>query len=189
MVSDMIESVKKETKERMDKAVEAVRTDFTRLRTGKATPALLDDLAVDYYGSTMPIKQVANISAPEPRLLVIQPWDKKMLGEIEKTIQKSDMGFNPTNDGIVIRIPIPQLTEERRRDLVKIAKKGAEEGKISIRNIRRDANDKLKKAEKNGDISEDQMHDAQNEVQQLTDDHVKKIDDLLEWKEKDIMGG
>jgi ribosome recycling factor len=184
----MIEALKKDAKDRMEKAIEAVRSSFTKLRTGKATPALLDSVMVDYYGSSMPIKNVANISAPEPRLLVIQPWEKNMLGEIEKAIQKSDLGFNPANDGIVIRIPIPQLTEERRKDLVKIAKKDAEEGKISIRNIRRDANESLKKAEKASEISEDQMHDGQADVQKLTDDYVKKIDDILELKEKEIMG-
>ena len=184
----MIDNVKKETKERMEKAVDVVRSEFAKLRTGKASPALLDNIKVDYYGSTMPIKQVANISAPEPRLLVIQPWEKSMLAEIERAIQKSDLGFNPSSDGIVIRIPIPQLTEERRKDLVKIAKKHAEEGKISIRNVRRDANEKLKQAEKVSEVSEDQMHDGQNDVQKLTDDYVKKIDEILELKEKEIMG-
>jgi len=185
----MIEQLKKDVKDRMEKAVESVRSNFTKLRTGKATPALLDSVMVNYYGSAMPVKQVANISAPEPRLLVIQPWEKNMLSEIEKAIQKSDLGFNPANDGIVIRIPIPQLTEERRKDLVKIAKKDAEEGKIAIRNIRRDANEQLKKAEKASEISEDQMHDGQGDVQKLTDDFIKKIDDILELKEKEIMGG
>ncbi len=184
----MIDNLKKETKQRMEKAVDAVRNDFAKLRTGKATPALLDGISVNYYGSQMPVKQVANVSAPEPRLLVVQPWEKNMLGEIEKAILKSDLDLNPTNDGIVIRIPIPQLTEERRKDLVKVAKKVGEEGKVSIRNIRRDANDALKKAEKDSEISEDMMHNAQDEVQELTDDYVKKIDTLLEQKEKEIMG-
>ena len=184
----MIEQVKKDAKQRMEKAVEAVRGEFAKLRTGKATPALLEGITVNYYGSQMPVKQVANISAPEPRLLVVQPWEKSMLAEIEKAILKSDLGLNPTNDGIVIRIPIPQLTEERRKDLVKVAKKVAEEGKVSIRNIRRDANDALKKAEKDSDISEDMMHNTQDDVQSLTDDYVKKIDELLELKEKEIMG-
>ena len=119
----MIDNLKKETKQRMEKAVDAVRNDFAKLRTGKATPALLDGISVNYYGSQMPVKQVANVSAPEPRLLVVQPWEKNMLGEIEKAILKSDLDLNPANDGIVIRIPIPQLTEERRKDLVKVAKK------------------------------------------------------------------
>lgn len=185
---DMIEEIKKNTQLRMDKAIENLRSGYVKLRTGKATPALLDSITVNYYGSQMPIKQVANISAPEPRLLVIQPWEKSMLGEIEKAILKSDLGFNPTNDGIVCRIPIPQLTEERRRDLVKIAKKEAEEGKIAIRNVRRETNEKLKKAEKNRDISEDIMHTTIEEIQKMTDDCVKKIDEILEVKEKEIMG-
>lgn len=184
----MIEQVKKDAKQRMEKAVEAVRGEFAKLRTGKATPALLEGITVNYYGSQTPVKQVANISAPEPRLLVVQPWEKSMLAEIEKAILKSDLGLNPTNDGIVIRIPIPQLTEERRKDLVKVAKKVAEEGKVSIRNIRRDANDALKKAEKDSEISEDMMHNTQDDVQNLTDECVKKIDELLELKEKEIMG-
>ncbi|RQW06362.1 ribosome recycling factor [candidate division KSB1 bacterium] len=184
-----MEKIKKDAKERMEKAVEVVRGEFTKLRTGKATPALLDNVKIDYYGSIMPIKQVANISAPEPRLLVIQPWERRLLNDIEKAIQKADLGFNPSNDGIVIRIPIPQLTEERRKDLVKIAKKHAEDGKIAIRNVRRDANEKLKLAEKAAEVSEDQMHDGQNDVQKLTDDYVKKIDEILDIKEKEIMGG
>lgn len=187
MVSKMIEDVKKDSKQRMEKAVDVVRNEFAKLRTGKATPALLDGIKVEYYGTTVPIKQVANVSAPEPRLLVIQPWEKSMLSVIEKAILKSDLGLNPTNDGIVIRIPIPQLTEERRKDLVKVAKKNAEDGKVAIRNIRRDANDTLKKAEKNSEISEDEMHNTQDAIQKLTDEYTKKIDDLLEYKENEIM--
>ncbi len=187
MVSNMIEEIKTDAKRRMELAVESVRTDYTKLRTGKASPTLLDGIQVEYYGSKMPIKQVANVSAPEPRLLVVQPWEKRLIGDIEKAILKSDLGLNPTNDGIVIRIPIPQLTEERRQALVKIAKKVGEEGKISIRNIRRDANEKLKTTEKNHDISEDNFHDAQNDIQKLTDDFVKKIDELISIKEKEIM--
>ncbi len=184
----MIENTKKDARMRMEKAVELLRADLLKLRTGKATPALLDSVTVDYYGSRMPIKQVANISAPEPRLLVIQPWEKNMLGEIEREILKSDLGLNPTNDGIVIRIPIPQLTEDRRRDLVKIAKKSAEDSKVAIRNVRRDANEKLKQAQKSSDISEDNMHDAQDDIQKLTDEFVKKIDEIVALKEKEIMG-
>ena len=180
----MIENTKKDARMRMEKAVELLRADLLKLRTGKATPALLDSVTVDYYGSRMPIKQVANISAPEPRLLVIQPWEKNMLGEIEREILKSDLGLNPTNDGIVIRIPIPQLTEDRRRDLVKIA----EDSKVAIRNVRRDANEKLKQAQKSSDISEDNMHDAQDDIQKLTDEFVKKIDEIVALKEKEIMG-
>lgn len=184
----MIDSIKKDAKERMEKAVETIRSEFARLRTGKATPALLDGIKIDYYGSPMPIKQIANVSAPEPRLLVVQPWERNLLAEIERAIIKSDLGLNPSNDGIVIRIPIPQLSEERRRDLVKVAKKGAEEGRVAVRNIRRDVNDRLKKAEKAGEISEDLSRDAQDDVQKLTDDFVKKIDELLELKEKEILG-
>lgn len=187
MVSNMIEETKTDAKKKMELAVDSVRHEFTKLRTGKASPALLDGIQVEYYGSKMPIKQVANISAPEPRLLVVQPWEKRLIGDIEKAILKSDLGLNPTNDGIVVRIPIPQLTEERRQGLVKIAKKVGEDGKISVRNIRRDANEKLKKAEKSHEISEDNFHDAQNDIQKLTDDYVKKIDDLLSIKEKEIM--
>ncbi|MBD3377768.1 ribosome recycling factor [candidate division KSB1 bacterium] len=183
----MVENIKKDAGRRMDSAVENLRSELGKLRTGKASPTLLDSIMVDYYGSKMPLRQVANVSAPEPRLIVIQPWEKSMLAEIEKEIHKSDLGFNPTNDGNVIRIPIPQLTEERRKDLVKIAKKIGEETKIAIRNVRRDANDSLKKAEKNSDISEDQMHQGQDEVQKLTDASTAKVDEILELKEKDIM--
>lgn len=184
----MIDSTKKDAKERMEKALETVRSDFAKLRTGKATPALLDGIRIDYYGTPTPLKQVANISAPEPRLLVVQPWERNMLAEIERAIIKSDLGLNPTNDGIVIRIPIPQLSEERRRELVKIAKKNAEEGRVAVRNIRRDVNERLKKAEKAGEISEDESRNAQEDIQKLTDEYIKKIDDLLASKEKEIMG-
>ncbi len=187
MVSKMIDSTKNEAKKKMELAVESVRGDFVKLRTGKATPALLDGIQVEYYGSNVPLKQVANVSAPEPRLLVVQPWEKNLISEIEKSILKSDLGFNPTNDGIVIRIPIPQLTEERRQAMVKLAKKAGEDGKIAIRNIRRDANEKLKKSQKASDISEDEMHTAQEDVQKLTDDFVKKIDELVVIKEKEIL--
>ena len=183
----MIDGVKNDAKRRMEMAVENVRSELAKLRTGKATPALLDGITVEYYGSRVPLKQVANVGAPEPRLLVIQPWEKSLLGEIEKEILKSDLGLNPTNDGLVIRIPIPQLTEERRQSLVKLAKKFGEEGKIAIRNVRRDANEKLKKAEKNHEISEDNMHTAQEDIQKMTDDFIKKIDEILALKEKEIM--
>jgi len=187
LVSNMIDEIKIEAKKRMELAVESVRSEFTKLRTGKASPTLLDGIQVDYYGNKTPIKQVANVSAPEPRLLVIQPWEKSLIGDIEKAILKSDLGLNPTNDGIVVRIPIPQLNEERRQALVKVAKKIGEDGKISIRNIRREANEKLKGAEKSHDISEDNFHDAQNDTQKLTDEFVKKIDELFSNKEKEVL--
>lgn len=183
----MINELKKETESRMEKAIAAVRSELAKIRTGKATPALLDGITVNYYGTRTPLKQVANVSAPEPRLLVVQPWEKSLLGEIEKEILKADLGFNPTNDGIVIRIPIPQLTEERRQSMVKLAKKLGEDGKISIRNIRRDANEKLKSAEKAHDISEDDMHRSMDDVQKLTDEYIQKIDEVLELKEKEIL--
>ncbi len=183
----MIQETKKDASQRMEMAVENVRSELAKFRTGKASPTLLDDVTVEYYGSRVPLKQAANISAPEARLLVVQPWEKSMLADIEKEIHKSDLGLNPNNDGIVIRIPIPQLTEERRQSMVKLARKVGEDGKIAIRNIRRDANDKLKKAEKSHDISEDEMHRAQDEIQKITDDFSAQIDQILERKEKDIL--
>jgi ribosome recycling factor len=183
----MIEDVKKDVKHRMEQAVEAVRQELSKLRTGKASPAILDGITVNYYGTNTPLRQVANVSAPEPRLLVVQPWDRGLLGEIEKTIQKSDLGLNPTNDGIVIRIPIPALTEERRQSLVKVAKKITEDGRVAIRNVRRDANEKLKKLEKDSKISEDELRRSQDETQKITDEYIKKLDEILALKEKDIM--
>jgi ribosome recycling factor len=183
----MIEDVKKDVKHRMEQAVETVRQELSKLRTGKASPAILDGITVNYYGTNTPLRQVANVSAPEPRLLVVQPWDRGLLGEIEKTILKSDLGLNPTNDGIVIRIPIPALTEERRQSLVKVAKKITEDGRVAIRNVRRDANEKLKKLEKDSKISEDELRRSQDETQKMTDEYIKKLDDILALKEKDIM--
>ena len=183
----MIEETKKDTRARMEKAVDNVRHELGKIRTGKASPALLDGINVDYYGSKTALKQIANVSAPEARLLVVQPWDKNLISGIEKEILKADLGLNPTNDGIVIRIPIPQLTEERRQSLVKLAKKVGEDGRIAIRNIRRDANELLKKAEKAHEISEDNMHSAQDDVQKLTDDFTKIIDEILVKKEKEIL--
>jgi len=183
----MIEDVKKDVKHRMEQAVESVRAELAKLRTGKASPAILDGITVNYYGTNTPLRQVGNVSAPEPRLLVIQPWDRSLLGEIEKAILKSDLGLNPANDGIVIRIPIPSLTEERRQSLVKVGKKITEEGRVAVRNIRRDANEKLKKLEKDHKISEDDLHRSQDEMQKMTDDYIKKLDEILALKEKDIL--
>lgn len=183
----MIEDVKKDVKHRMEQAVESVRAELAKLRTGKASPTILDGITVNYYGTNTPLRQVGNVSAPEPRLLVIQPWDRSLLGEIEKAILKSDLGLNPANDGIVIRIPIPSLTEERRQSLVKVGKKITEEGRVAVRNIRRDANEKLKKLEKDHKISEDDLHRSQDEMQKLTDECVKKLDEILALKEKEIM--
>ena len=183
----MIEDVKKDVKHRMEQAVESVRAELAKLRTGKASPTILDGITVNYYGTNTPLRQVGNVSAPEPRLLVIQPWDRSLLGEIEKAILKSDLGLNPANDGIVIRIPIPSLTEERRQSLVKVGKKITEEGRVAVRNIRRDANEKLKKLEKDHKISEDDLHRSQDEMQKMTDDYIKKLDEILALKEKDIL--
>jgi len=171
----------------MQKTVEIVKREFASLRAGRATPALLDRITVNYYGTPTPINQLATISVPEPRLLVVQPWDKSITGEIEKAILKSDLGITPTSDGNVIRLTIPQLTEERRQELVKVIKKKAEEGRVAIRNIRRDANDQLKAKEKEGEITEDELRRGQDEVQRLTDKYVKEIDRLLQAKEKEIM--
>ncbi len=183
----MVEKVKKDAEERMKKAVENTRAEFARIRTGKATPALLDAVRVNYFGSSVPIKQVASISTPEARLITIQPWDRKMIGEIEKAILKSDLGLNPINDGTLIRLPIPALTEERRKDLVRLCHKLAEEGRIAIRNIRRDANEHLRKAEKEHEISEDEMHWGLEEIQKLTDTYIQRIDELLKKKEAEVM--
>lgn len=177
----------RDAEERMKKTVESVRSEFTHIRTGKATTALLDGIKVDYYGNPTPISQVANITVPEMRLLSIQPWEKNMIGEVEKAILKSDLGLNPVNDGRLIRVPIPTLTEERRKELVKLVGKMAEDGKVAIRNIRRDVNDNVKKAEKSHELSEDNAHDELNEIQDLTNTYIKKIDELLNTKENEIM--
>jgi ribosome recycling factor len=183
----MINEIVKDAEERMIKSVEVTKHEFASLKAGRATPALLDKVQVDYYGTPTPINQVANVSVPEARLLVIQPWDKSMIPQIEKAIMKSDLGINPTSDGIVIRLAIPQLTEERRVELVKVVKKKAEEGRVAVRNIRREANDHMKDAEKDGGIAEDELKRAQDSVQKLTDKYIKEIDNLLAAKEKDIM--
>ena len=176
-----------ETEERMGKALEAMKRELASIRTGKATSSLLDGIQVDYYGTMTPLSQVANISAPDPRLLVVQPWEKKLIPEIVKAIQKSDLGLNPQSDPNVVRLPIPPLTEERRRDLAKVVKKVGEEGKVAIRNIRRDSNDAFKKAEKDKDISEDESRKGQEQVQKITDDHIEKLDEMLKKKEQEIM--
>jgi len=173
--------------QRMKKAVEHLRQELASVRTGKATTALLDPVKVEYYGSNVPLNQVAGISAPEPRLLVVHPWDRAMVPVVEKAILKADLGFNPASDGTVIRVPIPALTEERRKDLVKVVKKMVEEGRVSVRNLRRDGNEEIKKLEKDGKISEDSSHAAQNEIQELTDKHIKLMDELLAKKEAEIM--
>jgi len=183
----MLNQIYTETEEKMKKAVEAVQKDLASIRTGRATTALLDGIRVEYYGSAVPLNQVASVSAPEPKLLVIQPWEKKMIEEISRAILKSDLGLNPTSDGNVIRLGIPPLTEERRKDLVKLIKKLAEEGKISIRNIRREANEASDKAEKKKEISEDDNRKSQERIQKLTDRYIEAIDKVVKVKEVEIM--
>ena len=183
----MIDDIYADLENSMKKAVEALRREFSRVRTGKATPALLDGIRVNYYGASTPLNQVANLAAPDGRLLTITPWDASLLPEIEKAIIKSDLGLNPGNDGKIIRIAIPPLTEERRKELVRQVKRMAEDGRVALRQQRRDANDMLKEMEKEKDISEDEQHRGQDKVQEITDDYVKKVEELLEAKEKEIM--
>jgi ribosome recycling factor len=172
---------------RMKKAIEAVQNEFNKVRTGRANANMLDGITVEYYGATTPLNQVATISVPEARLIVIQPWDPKVLPGIEKAIQKADLNIAPVNDGKIIRLPIPQLTEERRRELVKLVKRSLEEGKISIRNVRREINELLKKGEKSGQFSEDEQKRQEEKVQQLTDNSIGELDGLAAKKEKEIM--
>ncbi len=183
----MINELHAEAKDRMDQAIEHARQELATLRTGRANPRMVDHVKVEYYGSHQPLKTLANISAPEPRLLVVEPYDKTQVDNIMKAIQLADLGLNPATDGTLIRLPIPELTEERRRELVKVAHQVVEEGKVAIRNVRRDANHELKELQKSHDISEDNLHRAMNNFQELTDKHIKQLDELLEMKEKEIM--
>lgn len=177
----------KEVSAHMDKSVEAIRNEFATVRTGKASTALLDLIKVEAYGQQMPLNQMATISAPEPRLLVVSPFDPSQVGAIEKAILASDLGLTPSNDGKVIRLPIPALTEERRKELVRVTHKIAEEGRIAIRNIRHEANKRVQTSQKSGEISEDEMHRQLKEVQDLTDRHIRTIDEMLERKEREVM--
>lgn len=183
----MIKQIYAETEEKMKKAVEVLSRELASTRTGKATTALLDGIRVDYYGSHVPLNQVASLSVPEHRLLTIQPWERNLIPEITKAIQKSELGLTPSTDGNVIRLPIPPLTEERRRDLVKHVKKLAEESKIALRNIRRDANEHLKKAKTDKKISEDDEKHAEKHVQELIDKYIEAVDKLIKQKEAEIM--
>ena len=173
--------------EKMTKSYDAMIREFTAIRAGRANPHVLDKLKVDYYGTPTPIQQVGNISVPEPRMLQIQPWEKSLIKAIEKAIQESDLGINPQNDGKVIRLAFPQLTEERRKELVKLIHKYAETGKIAVRNVRRDAMEYFKKAQKASEITEDELKIAEKDLQKLTDDSCKEIDKLLENKKKELM--
>jgi ribosome recycling factor len=185
----MLSEQKKKAEEKMDKALEALRKEFTTLRTGRASLGMLDGITVDYYGTPTLLSQASNMSVPDPRTILIQPWEAKLLGEIEKAILKSDVGITPSNDGKVIRLTIPPLTEERRHQIVKHAKKIAEDARVAVRNIRRDVNDEIKKKSKDKDahVSEDETKKMQDDIQKTTDNHVKKIDELLAHKEKEIM--
>jgi ribosome recycling factor len=182
----MPDSVKKSAEDRMDKAISALKRDLASLRAGRATPSLLDKVQVEYYGAMTPVNQLANLSTPDSRTLLIQPWDKSSMSAIEKAIMKSDLGLTPSNDGTIIRIVIPALTEERRSDLVKMTKKYGEESKVAVRNIRRDANDEIKKLEKSG-ISEDESRRYQEDIQKFTDKFIAEVDKVLAAKEKEIM--
>ena len=171
----------------MERALEALRREFAGVRTGKASPALLDTVRVEAYGSQMPLNQVGTVSAPEPRLLTIQPWDRSLVKAIERALQESDLGLNPSNDGNLIRIPIPALTEERRREYVKLLHKMAEEARVSVRQARKDANDEIKQRQKDGELSEDETRREQDDVQKITNQYVERVDELLKRKEAEVM--
>ena len=183
----MIDDIMMTAEEKMQKSCAAYERDMMGLRAGRANPKLLDRIMVDYYGTQTPINQIGNISSPEPRLLVIAPWEAKMIPQVEKAIQKSDLGLNPSNDGKIIRLVFPELNEERRKDLTKVASKGAEETKVAIRNIRRDAVDQIKKLKNNNEITEDDQKDAEEEIQKMTDKAIKEVDEIFAKKEKEIM--
>src|SRR3954451_18475000 len=182
-----IEEFLADATDRMDKSVQHARNEFMTVRTGRASAALLDRITVDYYGTATPLKQLATINVPEPRMLTVQPFDPSSIRNVEKAIQESDLGLTPSNDGKMIRLPIPQLTEERRKDLVKIVRNLAEEGRVAVREIRRDAMKHLKDLVDKGDVGADEERRAEERVQKLTDDHTKQIDDLLKHKEAEVM--
>jgi ribosome recycling factor len=182
-----METLVKDTSGKMSRSIEAFRKELGKIRTGRASFSLLDGIKVDYYGTLTPLQQVGTLSVPESRLITITPWDAKMVGSIEKAIQASGLGLNPSNDGKVVRIPIPPLTEERRKDLVRVVKKMAEDARIAVRNIRRESIERIKEREKKKEISEDEMKRGQDRVQKETDSFVKKIDEILKAKEQEIM--
>jgi ribosome recycling factor len=183
----MYDDVMKQAKIGMTKAIESLRRELTKVRTGRASVSLLDDVLVDYYGTPTLLSQVGTLAAPEPRLITIQPWEKNLIPEIEKAILKADLGLNPSSDGILIRLPIPALTEERRKEMAKLAKRFGEESKIVIRNARRDANESIKKLEKEKEISADDLKRGEKDIQLLTDEYIKQIDDIVATKEKEVM--
>lgn len=181
------DTIKADARDRMHKTVEATRRELSSIRSGKASVTLLDSVRVEYYGNQVPLNQVGSVAAPEPRMLVVQPWEKNIAGEIVKAIQKAELGLNPLVEGNIVRIPVPPLNEERRKDLVKLVKKHAEEGKVAIRNVRRDANDHLKKAEKNKEVTEDEHKRIHDEIQKFTDTFIADVDKLVTAKEAEIM--
>jgi len=183
----MVDDVLKQTRDQMEKALQNLKKELVGLRAGRANPQLLEKITVDYYGVPTPLNQLANFSVPEPRLLVISLWDSKLIPAVEKEILKSDLGITPSNDGKVIRLVFPELTEERRKELVKVANKMGEDAKVTVRMIRRNANDQLKKLRKNSDITEDDQKDGEEQIQKVTDEHIEKIDKMIKEKEKEIM--
>ncbi|MBU0692876.1 ribosome recycling factor [bacterium] len=183
----MIKEILADADLRMNRSVEVLRQELTKIRTGKASVGLVEQIKVEAYGSEVPLPQVASISTPDPRTIQITPWDKSTLKDVEKALQKSDVGINPSNDGTVIRLVMPPLTEERRKELVKLVKKYVEDDKVAIRNVRRDANEHIKKLEKAHEVSEDESHRAQDEIMKLTEKHIKELDHLFELKEKEVM--
>lgn len=183
----MIEGVYKEIEEKMKSSLDVLKRDLNTIRTGRASLSLLDGIVIDYYGTSTPLNQLATLSVPESRLITIQPWDNSVMGEVEKAILKSDLGLTPVNDGKTIRISIPPLTEERRKELVKIVKKYSEECKIAVRNVRREGNESLKNLEKNKSITEDDLFKSQSKIQEMTDDYIKKVDEITEKKEKEVL--
>ncbi len=183
----MVNTVIEEVQDKMEKTLSVLKSDYLSIRAGRANPHVLDKILVDYYGTPTPIQQVANVSVPEARMIAIQPWEKNMVKVVEKAIQTSDLGINPSNDGTVIRLVFPELTEDRRKELVKDIKKKGENAKVAVRNIRREANEKLKKLNKSNEISEDEQSNAEIDVQEMTDDYIKKIDKEVDEKSKEIL--
>lgn len=186
-MANSVQAVIHDSEEKMQSVLQATRRELASIRTGRANPSLLDRITIDYYGTPTPLTQMASVSVPEARLLVIQPWDKSAMKEIEKAILASDLGLTPNSDGTVLRIQIPQLTEERRKDLARVARNEAENKRVAVRNVRRDANEALKQLEKDGTISEDESRRAQTQVQELTDKYIAEVDELLAAKEKEIL--
>ncbi|MGE5437488.1 MAG: ribosome recycling factor [Syntrophothermus sp.] len=183
----MVENILKDAKQRMDKSMEALRSELSKIRSGKATTALLDGIKVDYYGTNTPISQVGNLSVLDAHTLSFTPWDKSMVQVVDKAIMEANIGFNPVSDGTNLKIPVPPLNEERRRELVKLIKRFGEESKVAVRNIRRDANEHLKREQKEKKISEDDLKEGENKIQKHTDEHIRMVDEILKHKEKEIM--